>query len=400
MGIWNKSWEVYMKKKTKVGIFISIMVLSMYLNIENMVPLLLADMQKSFPNASTVQIQNVYSLIMLVELFTNLCVGYFASKFTKRQMVILFQGGTVLGGLIAFFFGKSLIVLYISSVIIGFSAAIISTISKSIITENYTDTNEAAKVMGAQQMIQAIGTILLNLLTGVLAIHGWKYGYLSFLFGFVSLISGLFLLPDGTKEERKISSDGKKTKIWNKYLIHNVVVTLLFIMFYMTYSFNISYLVEEKGFGNVAVASYLSAIWQVVLFISAICLSKVIKKLDRWTLSVCFAMEAVGFGIIAFSNSIWITIFGIIIAAFAQGTFSPKVYLDVAKQSDSSVTTASMAMINAGASLGIYFVPYLITAPSVIIGNDAVSRLIFATIGIVILFVGEIIYQKKIGNHA
>ncbi len=390
-----------MKKKTKVGIFISIMVLSMYLNIENMVPLLLADMTKSFPNASVVQIQNVYSLIMLVELFTNLTVGYFASKLSKRRIVILFQGGTVLGGLIAFFFGRTLAMLYVSSVVIGFSAAIISTVSKSIITENYTDSDEAAKVMGAQQMIQSIGTILLNLLTGVLALHSWRYGYLSFLFGFVSLLSGILLLPEGPKEERKISVYGdKKVKIWNKYLIHNVVVTLLFIMFYMTYSFNISYLVEEKGFGNVAVASYLSAIWQVVLFISAICLSKVIKKLDRWTLSVCFAMEAVGFGIIAFSDDIWISVFGIIIAAFAQGIFSPKVYLDVAKQSDSSVITASMAMVNAGASLGVYLVPYLITAPSAMISSDASARLITAMIGLIVLFIAEIIYQNRVNKKA
>lgn len=389
-----------MKKNTKVGIFISIMVLSMYLNIENMVPLLLADMQKTFPNASVVSIQNVYSTIMIVELFTNLTVGWFASKLSKRQIVIMFQGGTVLGGLIAFFFGKSLAVLYTSSVIIGFSAAIISTISKSIITENYTDTNEAAKVMGAQQMIQAIGTILLNLLTGVLALHGWRYGYLSFLFGFISLLSGIFLLPDGPKEQRKVLSDGRKVKMWNKHLIHNVIVTLVFVMLHMTYSYNISYLVEENGFGNVAVASYLSSIQQIMLFIAAILLSKVVAKLKKWTLSVCFGLETLGFAIIAFSNNIWLTIFGIIISSFAQGVFAPKVYLDVARQSDSSVVTASMAMVNAGASLGVYLVPYLITAPSVIFGNGANARFITAMIGLVVLFVVEIIYQNRADKNA
>lgn len=383
-------------KKTKAGIFISIMVLSMYLNIENMVPLLLADMQKTFSSSSVVQIQNVYSTIMIVELFTNLTIGWFASKLSKRQIVILFQGGTVLGGMIAFLFGKTLAVLYASSVIIGFSAAIISTISKSIITENYNDTEEAAKVMGAQQMIQAVGTIILNLLTGYLALKGWRYGYLSFLFGLVSLFSGIFLLPDGPKEARKTTKHEKPVKMWNKHLVHHVAVTLIFVMLHMTYSYNISYLVNEQGFGNVAVTGYLSAIWQVILFMAALLLPKVVKLLDKHTLSVCFGLEALGFGIIAFSKNIWITIFGIIIAAFAQGTFSPKVYLDVAKTSDSSVITASMAMVNAGASLGIYLVPYLVTAPSQLIGTGATARFITAMIGLIILFCAEIFYQKKI----
>ena len=382
--------------KSKFGIFIAIMVLSMYLNIENMIPLLMADMQKTFAGASVIKIQNIYSTVMLVELSTNFAVGWFVSKMSKRKIVICFQGFTVLGGLIAFFFSTSLAMLYFSSVMIGFAAAIVSTISKSIITENYKEENEAAKVMGAQQMFQAVGTIMLNLITGWLALKGWKYGYLSFLFGLLSLFSAIFMLPEGPIEEKKLTENGGKAKLWNKFLIHNVAVTLIFVMLHMTYSYNISYLVEEKGFGNVSVAAYLSAIWQAALFVAAAALAKVIGKLKKWTLTVCFAAEAVGILIIILSNNIWITIVGIIIAALAQGTFAPKVFLDVAKEADSSVVTKSMAMVNAGASLGIYLVPYLITAPSKLIGPTAQARFIVEAIGLILLLIAEIIYQKNV----
>lgn len=383
------------KSKSKTGIFLSIMVLSMYLNIENMVSLLLSGISEAFPNASLVQIQNIYSYIMLVELFTNFIVGYIASKLSKRKIIIYFQGLTVLGGLIAFFFGKSLAMLYFSSVMIGFSAAIVSTISKSIITENYPDSHEAAKVFGAQQMAQSIGTMMLQVLVGYLAIKGWKWGYLSFLFGLVSLFSGLFLLPEGPKETISKEKNTSKAKLWTPQLIHDVAVTTLYIMLFVVYNYNISYLVGEKNFGNVAIAGYLSALWTGVLFIAAMMLPKVYKKMGKYTIAFCIASLAMGFGVIAYSENIWLTVIAIIVSAFAQGIFSPTMYLNVSEFASKEVVTSSMAMINAGASLGVYLVPYLVTAPSVIIGTTAQARFITAAIELCILFIAETIYVKK-----
>ena len=380
--------------KSKKGIFIAIMVLSMYLNIENMITLLLSEIQKSFPNSSVVAVQRIYSIVMLVEFFTNFVVGKIAAKMSKRKIVIYFQGLTVLGGLIAFFFGSSLAMLYFSSVMIGFAAAIISTISKSIVAENYPKTEEAAKIFGTQQIVQAVGTIMLNLITGWLAVMGWKYGYLSFLFGLVSLFSGIYMLPEGPKEIPQ-QSNGSKPKIWTPMLIHDVLMTTLFIMLYITYNFNISYLVAEKNFGNVSVAGYLSAIWQAMLLLSAACLPWVVKKLKKNVCLVCIIAEALGFVVIAYSNNIWITVLAILICAFAQGTFSPSMYLNVSANADKSVMTSSMAMINAGAALGIYLTPYLVTAPSVFFGNDSSARFITAAIGMGMLFVAELAYVKK-----
>lgn len=383
------------KSKSKAGIFISIIVLSMYLNIENMVSLLLASISEAFPNASLVQIQNIYSYIMLVELFTNFVVGWFASKLSKRKIIIYFQGFTVLGGLIAFFFGKSIAVLYASSIVIGFAAAIVSTISKSIISENYPEPAEAAKIFGAQQMAQSVGTMMLQILVGYLAVKGWKYGYLSFLFGLVSLFSAIFLLPEGEKEERVKKEEGEKIKVWTPQLIHDVAMTTLYIMLFVVYNYNISYLVGEKNFGNTAIAGYLSALWTGILFIAAALLPKVYIKLDKWTVSFCIISLCVGFVVIAYSNNIWLTVIAIIISAFAQGVFSPTVYLNVSKFANSKAVTTSMAMINAGASLGVYLVPYLVTAPSVLIGSTAQARFITAAIELFILFVVEVVYVKK-----
>lgn len=383
-----------MKNKNKLGIFISIMVLSMYLNIEKIVTLAYSGLSEAFPNADISSIQNIFSLMMLTELFVNFTVGWFARKFSKRKLIIIFQGFTVLGGLIAFFFGRTLEILYGTSIMIGFASAIVSTVSKSVITENF-EGEESTKVFSAQQVAQGVGTIGLQLLAGIWAVSSWRNVYLTYLFGLLSLFAALFLMPEGPKEAETFDKHGNKTKLWTKSLIHDVIIMTLFVMMFVNYDMNITYLVSEKGFGNSSVSGYLSAIWTAVLMIAAVCLSPVMKKLGKWTIAASFAVEALSFVVIALSTNIAITILAIICAAFAQGIFSPAIYISVSKHANPATITSSMAVLNGGAAAGVYLIPYLCTKPAELFGSSAQTRFLFVAVEIAALLIYELIYQKR-----
>lgn len=382
-----------MKKKTKLQILISILVLCMYLNIENNVSLMLSGIQQAFPSASLIQVQQVYSLIFLIETFTNFIVGWFASKLSKRKIIMLFQGGTVLGGLIAYFFGKSIAILYVSSVIIGFSAAIISTISKAIVMENF-DESETPKVFALQQISQSLGTMMLQVWGGYMVAKQWNNGYLTFLFGLVSLFAAVFMLPEGPVEH-EAKENGVKEKLWTKYLVHDVAITGLFLMVFMTYNSNLSFLVAEKGFGGSAVTGYLAATLTAFNFVAALLLPKTIKLLCKWIFLASGLCLIVGFSIIMLAPSAFWVLIGAMITGFAQGTFTPSVFVHLSKHITPDTNTASNAMVQAAGNVGLYIYPYVITAPSTLIGSGVSARFAVAIILLCVICVGEFVFMKK-----
>ena len=82
-------------KNKKIYLMMSVVAVSMYLQIENITSIMLSCISEAFPNASVVSVQKVYSLIWLVELFTNFVVVFIVRRLSKRKMIIVFQLMTV-----------------------------------------------------------------------------------------------------------------------------------------------------------------------------------------------------------------------------------------------------------------------------------------------------------------
>lgn len=374
------------------------MLLAMYLTIENVMSLFLTGMAQDFPNASIVTIQQVISIVMLVELFVQFTLGWLASKLSKRKIVIIFQGGTVLGGLIAYFWGKTIGILFISSIMIGISAGTISTIAKSIVTENFSP-EEVPKIIGYQQIAQSVGSIILNLVAGRLAALHWRTGYLTFLFGLLSLLAGIFLLPEGQVEIRQKDAAGNKQKIWTKNLVHEVLTTLFFVCFTYGYYYNIGFLIQEKSLGTAAVTGRISAIFMAAQLVGALLLPKYIKKTGNFTLVSVYILAISGFVCMALSDSVLGIIAGVIIFGFGQGVFTPYVYSSASVHSAPNVITSSLAMVNIGASAGMYLFPYIVTWPMQFIANTASARFIATGVLIGLLAIYELLYLRTLRTN-
>lgn len=386
-----------MKMKGKSHVLISILALSMYLNIEYVVSLFLADISADFPSASVISVQNVYSVIFLVELLTQLSVSWFTARLSKRKIVICFQGFTIAGGLIAWAFGTSMAMLYLSSVMIGFAAAIISTISKSLILENFTG-EDVPKVLAAQQIAQAIGTIVLQLVAGWLAVRSWRLGYLTFLFGLASLLSGIFLLPEGPVENHAAQPKQNRPKLWNRHLLHDVLVTGLFGVIFCAYNYNISYLVVEKELGNTAVTGTLASVLTASAFVAALVFPTVERKTGKYLVLSAFGCVFFGYIMIALSSELWFIVVGICLVGFGQGLFSPAIYINVSKYA--KALTASVAMVNMGAAIGMYLYPYMITAPATLFGDSAATRFLFAAACFIPIMLYELRYCTSLSQKS
>lgn len=367
------------------------MVLCMYLNIENVIPIMFSNMSQAFPNASLISIQQIPSVMYLVESAACFAGGWFVSKLSKRRIIIIFQAGTVAGGLFAYFFGTTVAMLYLSAFIIGFSASLVSVISRSIVVENFTG-DDVPKVIGASQIANSLGTMMLQMLTGYLAVIHWKMGYLTFLFGLVSLFSAVFLLPEGPLETREPKT-GQRAKIWTRHLIHDIVLTCVFLLVNMTYTSNISYLVTERNLGDSVVTGYLSSLRTAFVFLAAIFLPAVLKAVKKYCLTFSLLCVIAGYLLVTVSPNVWMVAAGTALAGFGQGIFTPAIFAHIARHVNQSTNSISHAMIQAAGNAGIYLYPYVITVPSLLLGTAAVYRFAVALPLAIVLLIAETIYQ-------
>lgn len=376
------------KKKSIVAI---LMLICMYLNIEDMVSLMLADFAVMLPNAGAVEIQKIYSLIFFVEIFANIGAGWLAGKLSKRKIVIIFQLGTVAGGMFAYFCGTTLLRLYFSSVVIGISAAVISTVSKSMMKDYFTSEG-IPKVVVLQEIATNAGTLLLSLAGGYLCSKFMRGAYLIYLVGVPSLVMAIFLLPEGKAEKRE---KGKNVKIFTPSLIHDVVLTCLFLMIFIGFQTELSFAVAEKNLGGASFAGVLMALSTAVQVVTTAFNNAVLKLTGKnWAV---FSMVIMIFAFICliFADSIFLFGAGAMLSGVSLGIFSPTMYAHVTINSDSSVNTVSCGMMQTGGCLGIYLYPYLVTAPALLISSKTWARFSVSVVYLVIFAVCESLYQRK-----
>ncbi len=379
--------------KHKSGIVIAILIMCMYLNIENVISIMLSDISDAFSGESLIRVQQIPSVIYFVEMIAGLFGGWFASKLSKRKIVILFQSGTVIGGMFAYFFGTSVAMLYVSAVIIGVSASIVSIISRAIVVENFSG-NDVPKMIAASQIVNSLGLIMLQLMAGYLVKSYWRNGYLTYLFGIASILSAIFLLPEGPKE-RPAKTEKTKEHIWTVHLVHDVILTLAFLLINMTYGSNISYLIREKGLGDSVMTGYLSALSTAFVLIAAIVLPRTIKWAKNYCLSFSIAITVIGYIAIIVSPNIWFILLGSACTGFGQGTFTPCIFAHIAKHVTPGTNSSSHAFIQIAGNTGIYMYPYVITLPALLLGDKAVFRFAVAIPLALLLLAVETVYAHR-----
>ena len=384
-----------MRKKSKGAITLAILLMSMYLNVENVISLMLVEIQRDFPALSLMTIQKIPSNVNLIETVAMLWVGWLTSKINKRKIIIIFQGGTVLGAMMGYFFGSSFGMLYFSFLVLGVSCGIIGTIARSATVELFSQ-EEMPKIMALSQIANTLGTSFLQILGGYLITISWRAGFLSFLIGLLSMFSAVFLLPDGPLEVRgQKGKNANRPKIWTKHLVHDIVLTVLVLSISSAYTTNITFLVDERGLGDTVIAGYLSSVRTIAMFFAALALPWIVKVTKKQIITVSGGWMLAGYLIVAYSRNIWGIAVGSLIAGFGMGTFTPAIFLHVAKHVQQNTNAMSHAWVSLAGTLGLYLYPYLILAPSMLLGETSTNRLQVAMIWLVLLMIGEILFEAK-----
>ena len=142
--------------KSKKVIAAGLLIMSLTMSCNSSLSPILAEVGKSFPEASDSAIQIVLTLINLTTLPMMLIEPLLEPKMTKRDIAVL---GTVLmliGGFMPQFLNAQLWMLYAASVVIGAGLSLVVVVSSSLISDYFTGIDKS-RMMGFQSIFVSIG---------------------------------------------------------------------------------------------------------------------------------------------------------------------------------------------------------------------------------------------------
>ena len=167
-----------MNEKRKVAISIFAIAAAYGFSITGLMPVL-GLISVSYAQISTSIIQLMQTLPYALIIVGALVIGFLTTRFSKKYIAI--AGLLIIGicGVAPFFFAD-FYVLFVSRLLIGFGFGITGPLNTAIISE-FFEPEKRAGYMGLHVVGMGIGTIVGNMIGGILAGAGLRYFYLVYL---------------------------------------------------------------------------------------------------------------------------------------------------------------------------------------------------------------------------
>lgn len=377
------------KTKTKIAIF----TLSLILSTPNTLALAISGIAGAFPDASVSAVQMVYTLITLIGIPSALIIGKLSQYFTKKTLVIFTSLLRLAGAMIAYFMSGSMTMLLLSSVIIGFANGMVIPLTSALIVAHFKDT-ECEAVIGVQALFVNGGSIILNIIAGMLAARIWSDTYLLFLATIPVVIILALLLPSDSLEK---PVQGEQGKVFTPYLFAIMIQGFLFAVGWMTFMANTSLYVISMGIGNEAQAGVLTTALMVGATVIGLLLPKVLKLTGEYCYAFSSAAGALGLLIFAFSSNFIMLIIASLIVGFGFGVFVPAAMAQLPNRINPAAGTMIIGFFSTAFNLGGFINPLIITNGAALINDSVSTRFLLGAILLAVnLIIGVAVAKKTL----
>lgn len=347
-------------------------------------------MAKTLTNVSLASIEMITSIpnfgIIICVFLSPFIAKFIGDKKTTLLGLIL----TLVTGIFPMFSNNYTAIL-ISRFLLGCGVGLFNSFAYSLISY-YFEGDERAKMMGYQAATSSIGSTVMSLLVGVLVKYGWHASYGVYAITIVSIILFGIFVPDtkheNTSKESNKAANLEKTKLSPMVAFYTGYLFLIYVGF-MTVIYKLATLMVDMHYGTAAEASTISAIITIVGFIASTVFGRVHKGLKLFTLPISVIFMGIGVYIIGMSNSIPVTIAGVLILGLFFAFITPYFFYRATLYSNSASQTLSSSVMIIGINLGCFINPYVMAFVNNLFGTTSVAFSVkFA--GIFILILGSI----------
>lgn len=308
----------------------------------------IASICAAFPNVSIATVQLMVTLPALASCIIALFYGYFSSKVNPRKLVILGLSLFVIGGISPVFM-NSIYTILICRVILGLGAGLTLPASTAIIPLLYKG-QQRENMMGYNVCCGAAGCMLMLFSGGHLAAIGWRYCFLGYSIGIISLLLVLFMLPEIPMPEKPANSEKAKTNVF-KYvhpLAYVEIAAYLIACTFMTMvTSNVSLFVEGEKLGTAANSGTTLTLHLLGGAIGAIFYGLLKKRLKYYVIPISWAVLGLGFVMVGKSSSIAMIYLLMILAGLGVGVIWPAYCMRMTELSHPVATATILAIAGA-----------------------------------------------------
>ena len=368
--------------KGKKGILIAILCMSAVMNAFMAVSPILAEIGKSFPDATSSQVQMVYTIGSLVALPIMLVAGRAANYVPKKYLSIVGMVIMFAGGMLPTFLHAELWMLYLASGVIGFGMAFVNIISSTLISDHFTGLDKGA-VMGFQSAAVSVGGALTSWVSGMVAANaGWTLSYLVYLITLPVVFLVLFLLPrDKVVPPREAAAGGN---VIHGRLIYFSILGFFCCLFINGFNANIAMFLDRTGLGGSDVAGTVGSIFMLIGIPAGLLLGAIIKKLGRGTVGVMIICIALGMFCVAAAQNLAMVYAGAFLVGFGFAVRAPTGITFAANMVPAASAGLGIALYNALGSIGSFLSPIVLNWAAGLLHGTVRTIFVICGVGLVV----------------
>ena len=370
------------KGKSKVVIAAGLLVMSLTMACNSALAPILAEVGKSFPEASDASIQIVLTLINLITLPMMLLEPMLERVMTKRNVAILGTFLMLIGGLIPQVLNTALWHLYLASAVIGTGLSLVVVTSSSLISDYFTGIDKS-RVMGFQSIFVSIGGTIIAKGSGTFTANwGWQRGYLVFLIAVPIIIAIFCTVPKGEIPAAEDSQGGSGI---DGSMIYFGLLCLITGVFVATFNTNIAMYLDRKGIGDAGTAGTVASIMQIVGILGGLILGTVVKTFKRFTIGASIIVMAAGTALVGLSTSIPMICAGAFLMGIGFAIRNPGAVTFAANMVSAKQASMAIAIVSATYNVGNFLSAYIVNPLAGMMGEDISNRFIVSAIALLVI---------------
>lgn len=318
------STDARTKPRSKIGEKLTLLLCSCDSNAlgSEMTPIL-AVMALAFPG------ENVNLLVALPPLFiipASLVVIRLSYYISKKTILTIGQTLFIIGGL-GGAIAPNYEFLLATRVFFGLGCGLVYPVVPTLISQFYKG-QERYNMMGGANAVGSIIAMSFSVISGTLALFGWRYPFLINFFFVGVLIMQLVFLPKVPPErEMKYRKEADKLTPKQKKIGHSawawIAIMFVSMTIGMVYLLKVAIFITESGLGDSVLAGLVSSATTGTALAASLLFPLAFKHLKRWTILVPMAAAALSFALFAFAANVPMLFAGAMAFGVYLGTLIP-----------------------------------------------------------------------------
>ena len=303
----------------------------------------LGEIDKAFPGASVLQLQNIIVIPFLTAFIFSIISGKLAKYIDKKTIAIV--GLAIYGSMgILPVIAASVNQILLLRLIIGVGAGLILPLANAYIAELYSE-ERRGRFLGAASSISQLSNFVMSLIVGAILFLGWKAPFYTYLILFVMMACVILSIPKthtSTHDNYIFKNySAKKERLTLRHYWYTLLMFMLWVLgpFITT---NLALWMTAEKLGESWMIGVIISVCAAGAAIAGFIWTYMQKVFKRYFAAFALVVFASGFLVFYYADSPLLITFGVLFIGLGQGMLTPHVF-DLTAQHSTSIVQKDMA---------------------------------------------------------